>query len=384
MSTIIMAQCWPLQMSATQKAVLISLADQANDDGVCWPAVGTISERTCISERSVQDALKWLETHSAIQREHRNQRSTIYTVTPATYTGKAAVTAHYVYRIEHKPSGRFFVGLRSSVTAPDQDAEFWGTGAPAVWFKQNRADCVKTVLASFPTRRAATEYESLETATHIMNPLCLNRRGSIEGGKPGANNLGANAAPAATAPANGAPPAAPAPVGANAAPATPQTPREVGAAAAPGTVMEPPEGTAKESLPPAKPAAPDAETAFQAACRETWSAYKEAYAIRYGTPPIRDAKVNSQIKQFVSRIGHDESPAVARFYVERVNEAYITRQVHDLGLLVKGASGYRTQWATNTTMTATRARQMDQSQTNHDAADEAVQILRQRQQEGKC
>lgn len=41
MSTIIMSQCWPLQgLSVTQKAVLISLADQANDDGVCWPAGG--------------------------------------------------------------------------------------------------------------------------------------------------------------------------------------------------------------------------------------------------------------------------------------------------------------------------------------------------------
>ena len=33
MSTIIMAACWPLQgMSPSQKAVLISLADKANDD----------------------------------------------------------------------------------------------------------------------------------------------------------------------------------------------------------------------------------------------------------------------------------------------------------------------------------------------------------------
>ena len=47
MSTIIMAACWPLQgMSPAQKAVLISLADQASDDGVCWPGVNTIAART--------------------------------------------------------------------------------------------------------------------------------------------------------------------------------------------------------------------------------------------------------------------------------------------------------------------------------------------------
>ena len=143
---------------------------------------------------------------------------------------------------------------------------------------------------------------------------------------------------------------------------------------------------------PAVPAAPaklkdapvdqSTETALQAACRETWRAYVDAYTLRYGAAPVRNAQVNAKVKQFVQLIGYDESPAVARFFVERVNEAFVTRQMHDVGLLVKGASAYRTQWATNTTMTGTRARQMDQSQANYDAADEAVQILRNRQKEG--
>lgn len=56
MSTIIMSACWPLQgMSPSQKAVLVSLADQANDDGVCWPSVESIGRRTCLSERAVRD-----------------------------------------------------------------------------------------------------------------------------------------------------------------------------------------------------------------------------------------------------------------------------------------------------------------------------------------
>ena len=42
MSTHILSACWALSgMSSTQKLVLISLADQANDDGVCWPSVPT-------------------------------------------------------------------------------------------------------------------------------------------------------------------------------------------------------------------------------------------------------------------------------------------------------------------------------------------------------
>lgn len=83
MSTIIMASCWPLQdMSSSQKAVLISLADQANDQGVCWPSVGTIAKRTCLSERAVQEALQWLQATGAVFREYKANSSTVYTITP--------------------------------------------------------------------------------------------------------------------------------------------------------------------------------------------------------------------------------------------------------------------------------------------------------------
>ncbi|WP_254918077.1 helix-turn-helix domain-containing protein [Stenotrophomonas pavanii] len=70
MSTIIMSQCWPLQgLSVTQKAVLISLADQANDDGVCWPAVGTIAARCCMSARAVRTAMDHLEAVGLLTRD---------------------------------------------------------------------------------------------------------------------------------------------------------------------------------------------------------------------------------------------------------------------------------------------------------------------------
>ncbi|OTJ83071.1 hypothetical protein CAZ01_06460 [Pseudomonas aeruginosa] len=77
-----MTQCWPLQgMSAPQKAVLISLADNSNDDGVCWPSVAKIAERTCLSERAVRNALRWLEDAKILISHQRNGRSTWYTVT---------------------------------------------------------------------------------------------------------------------------------------------------------------------------------------------------------------------------------------------------------------------------------------------------------------
>ena len=86
MSTIIMSLCWPLQgMSGPQKAVLISLADNANDEGVCWPSVARISERTCLGERTVQSAIRWLGQAGILSFRERMGRSTMYTLTPAAY-----------------------------------------------------------------------------------------------------------------------------------------------------------------------------------------------------------------------------------------------------------------------------------------------------------
>lgn len=86
MSTIIMSQCWPLQgMTPAQKAVLISIADNANDDGVGWPSVPYIAMRTCLSERSVQNAIKWLISAGILSAQERIGRSTVYTVTPAAF-----------------------------------------------------------------------------------------------------------------------------------------------------------------------------------------------------------------------------------------------------------------------------------------------------------
>lgn len=397
MSTIVMAACWPLQMSGTQKAVLISLADQANDQGVCWPAVETIAERTCASERTVQEALKWLEEHGAITRERRSQRSTMYTVTPGGFTGKASKPSHYVYRIEHKPSGRFYIGLRSCLCPPEDD-NYWGSGAAAVWIQKNQADCVRTVIAVLPSRREAAEYEVLETEAAIRDPLCMNRRVSAgDGGRQAAELMGAdaapvNGAPAPSAPASGAPaPSAPlgaggAPVGAADAPTNPQQPRFEGAAGAPESSMNRNrnhQGTAKEPFPPAGQAASqrgagEDETSLQAACRHTWAAYTAAYEARYGVKPVRNAAVNANVKALVKRLGHQEAPLVAAWYVSSVNEAFVVKNSHGVGVLVNQAEGYRTQWARGQAVTSTAAQAADKSSANFDAIEETKRLLQQR------
>ncbi|EMR9833552.1 TPA: helix-turn-helix domain-containing protein [Pseudomonas aeruginosa] len=268
MSTIIMSACWPLQgLTPAQKAVLISLADNANDEGVCWPSVAKIAERTCLSERAVQQAIKVLNECRALSIEARQGRSTMFTVTPAAF-------------------------------APPQKVH---------------------------PRRKCT-------------------------------------------------PAGSAPTPADAAPQPPQEMHPTPADAAPRTVIEPirePSG----NLLPADSGQPDAERDRQQACRAIWSAYAAAYQHRYGTHPVRNSKVNGQVRDLLKRLGAEEAPAVAAYFVG-INDAYLIRNCHDLGSLLARAESYRTQWATDRQMNGATARQLERTQANLNAAKEAAESIR--------
>jgi len=88
MSNEILSQCWKLQIPQTAKFVLISLADQADNDGICWPSVAFICERTSLCDRAVQKALKWLREHRAVRIEANaaTKGANRYTVTPGSFT----------------------------------------------------------------------------------------------------------------------------------------------------------------------------------------------------------------------------------------------------------------------------------------------------------
>ncbi|HCG1164189.1 TPA: helix-turn-helix domain-containing protein [Pseudomonas aeruginosa] len=268
MSTIIMSACWPLQgMSPAQKSVLISLADQANDQGVCWPAVDSIATRCCLSKRAVQQAIKWLRSVGIVSVEERQGRSTMYSVTPAAY-------------------------------APPQEMH------PS-------SKCTRAGNATTP---------------------------------------------------------------ADAAPQPPQEMHPTPAASAPRTVIEPTRESSGNLL-PADSGQPDAERDRQQACRAIWSAYAAAYQCRYGTHPVRNSKVNGQVRDLLKRLGAEEAPAVAAYFVG-INDAYLIRNCHDLGSLLARAESYRTQWATDRQMNGATARQLERTQANLNAAKEAAESIR--------
>ena len=107
-----------------------------------------------------------------------------------------------------------------------------------------------------------------------------------------------------------------------------------------------------------KPAVSVKASREQEACRATWDAYSDAYRERYGVAPVRNAKVNSAIKSFTRRIGADESPGVARYYLQHA-DAFYARKCHDAGLMLADAEKLRTEWATHRQVTGVTARQQE-------------------------
>ena len=105
------------------------------------------------------------------------------------------------------------------------------------------------------------------------------------------------------------------------------------------------------------------EPRTEAVTSETWQSYSTAYEQRYQTPPVRNASVNAKLKQFVSRLGAEEAPQVAAFFIRHNNSFYITKG-HPVGLLLQDAEKLRTEWATNTQITAVKAKQTDRKQAN--------------------
>jgi biotin operon repressor len=103
MSTIVMSACWPLALPPTAKAVLISLADNANDHGSCWPSIPTIAERTCLSERAVHAAIKTLEAHGVVTANRSNGRHTSYTVAPQNHRTSCATASPAPPQLTSKP-----------------------------------------------------------------------------------------------------------------------------------------------------------------------------------------------------------------------------------------------------------------------------------------
>ena len=96
----------------------------------------------------------------------------------------------------------------------------------------------------------------------------------------------------------------------------------------------------------------------------TWDAYQSAYRARYHVEPVRNQQVNSHLKQLVARLGVEDAPRVASFYLTHNKPFYVSAR-HSTNLLLRDAEGLRTEWATgvkSTTLEAQSAETVDAAQ----------------------
>lgn len=77
-----MSAAWDLDIPATEKMVLLCLCDFASDGGGnCWPSVNTMAARCSTSGRTVQRAIRSLETRGILDTNQRMGTSSTYRIT---------------------------------------------------------------------------------------------------------------------------------------------------------------------------------------------------------------------------------------------------------------------------------------------------------------
>jgi hypothetical protein len=136
--------------------------------------------------------------------------------------------------------------------------------------------------------------------------------------------------------------------------------------------LQPPAATAvsvcAEGKPSTRKPKPEAKT------EQAWEAYSREYQHRYGVVPVRNAKVNGQLAQIVARLGAEDAPHVAAFFVHHNSSWYVSKG-HAVGLLLNDAEKLRTEWATGRKVTSIAARQIEKTQAGLDSHNEALAIL---------
>ncbi|MBV4518510.1 phage replication protein [Pseudomonas sp. SWRI74] len=114
---------------------------------------------------------------------------------------------------------------------------------------------------------------------------------------------------------------------------------------------------------------------------KAWANYAMAYRKRYSTWPVWNAKVGGQLGQLVDRLGADVAHHVAAHFL-KTSDAAVLRKCHSLNELLANAESYHTQWVTGQRINGTTARQMERTEANVSAAEQAAQMVLAKRQAG--
>jgi hypothetical protein len=98
-----------------------------------------------------------------------------------------------------------------------------------------------------------------------------------------------------------------------------------------------------------------------------WKAYSEAYEQRWGVAPLRHQLNNTLAKKVAEKIGMEDAPAVAAFYLTHSDRFYVSNK-HPLNLLLRDADKLYTEWRTGRASTYDDAIRTERRASNVNAA----------------
>jgi DNA-binding transcriptional ArsR family regulator len=114
---------------------------------------------------------------------------------------------------------------------------------------------------------------------------------------------------------------------------------------------------------------------------KVWANYAMAYRKRYGAWPVWNAKIGKQMALLVDRLGADVAHHVAAHFL-KASDAAVLRKCHSVNELLVNAESYHTQWVTGQRVNGTTARQMERTEANLSAAEQAAQMVLAKRQAG--
>lgn len=79
MSVHFTAPVWKIRgLTPMQKLILLKIADNANDEGICWPSLSTIADDCGCSSRTVSRAISHFNDIKLLSHDRRFNKSNVY------------------------------------------------------------------------------------------------------------------------------------------------------------------------------------------------------------------------------------------------------------------------------------------------------------------
>ncbi|WP_286075666.1 helix-turn-helix domain-containing protein [Stenotrophomonas sp. 59] len=108
-------------MPPTAKAVLMAMADYADDQGVCWPSIAGLCEYTCFGKSAVIEAIKHLEKIGVVIANRADRYRTTYSIRPEDFSGSGVARKADMSGSRTSPSNGGLVRLAEDEVRQPED-----------------------------------------------------------------------------------------------------------------------------------------------------------------------------------------------------------------------------------------------------------------------